>query len=144
MGMGEGSNIFLGDQRHFGGTKDILGGATSRGTVKRSDVEMDVIFEVWAFCGRGTKTDFKDRSLKSDCSDYGWRTKDILRGPNKGPKKRSERSKFTQFFCFLFSTVGGQKPISRTGRTGSHLIFFLESLFQHQKTKRRLKAYRIK
>ena len=65
MGMGEGSNIFLGDRRHFGGTKDILGGATSRGTVKRSDVEMDVIFEVWAFCGRGTKTDFKNRSLKS-------------------------------------------------------------------------------
>ena len=65
MGMGEGSNIFLGDRRHFGRTKDILREATSRGTVKRSDVEICVIFEVGAFCGRGTKTDFKDRSLKS-------------------------------------------------------------------------------
>ena len=49
----------------MGGTKDLWGGATSQGTVNRSDVEIDVIFEVWAFCGRGTKTDFKDWSLKS-------------------------------------------------------------------------------
>ena len=50
------------------------------------------------------------------CGYNGRRTKGILGGPKSwGPKKKSPRSKCTQFFRFLLSAVGGQS-ISRTGR----------------------------
>ena len=43
-------------------TKDILGGPKGWGPKKKvADVEIYVIFEVFAFCGGRTKTDFKDR-----------------------------------------------------------------------------------
>ena len=43
-------------------TKDILGGPKGWGPKKKvANVEIYVIFEVFAFCGRRTKTDFKDR-----------------------------------------------------------------------------------
>ena len=46
-------------------TKDILGGPKGWGPKKKvANIEIYVIFEVFAFCGRRTKTDFKDR---------GWR-----------------------------------------------------------------------
>ena len=101
MGMGEGSNILLGDRRRYGGTKDILGGATSRGTVKRSDVEMDVIFEVWAFCGRGTKTDFKDRSLKSKtAATMVGGPKTFLEDQRAGAEKKVGKIKIFVDFAF--------------------------------------------
>ena len=43
------------------------------------------------------------------CGYNGRRTKGILGGPKSwGPKKKSPRSKCTQFFRFLLSAVGGQ------------------------------------
>ena len=43
-------------------TKDILGGPKGWGPKKKvANIEIYVIFEVFAFCGRRTKTDFKDR-----------------------------------------------------------------------------------
>merc|ERR1712115_605573 len=48
-------------------TKDILGGPKGWGPKKTvANVEIYVIFEVFAFCGGRTKTDFKDQgySLK--------------------------------------------------------------------------------
>ena len=43
-------------------TKDILGGPKGWGPKKKvANVEFYVIFEVFAFCGGRTKTDFKDR-----------------------------------------------------------------------------------
>ena len=43
-------------------TKDILGGPKGWGPKKKvTNVEIYVIFEVFAFCGGRTKTDFKDR-----------------------------------------------------------------------------------
>ena len=43
-------------------TKDILGGPEGWGPKKEvANVEIYVIFEVFAFCGGRTKTDFKDR-----------------------------------------------------------------------------------
>ena len=43
-------------------TKDILGGPKGWGPKKKvANVEIYVIFEVFAFCGGRTKTDFKDR-----------------------------------------------------------------------------------
>ena len=43
-------------------TKDILGGPNGWGPKKKvANVEIYVIFEVFAFCGGRTKTDFKDR-----------------------------------------------------------------------------------
>merc|ERR1712012_504322 len=45
-------------------TKDILGGPKGWGPKKKvANIEIYVIFEVFAFCGRRTKTDFKDRGL---------------------------------------------------------------------------------
>jgi len=45
-------------------TKDILGGPKGWGPKKKvANVEIYVIFEVFAFCGGRTKTDFKDRGL---------------------------------------------------------------------------------
>ena len=45
-------------------TKDILGGPKGWGPKKKvANVEIYVIFEVFAFCGGRTKTDFKDRAL---------------------------------------------------------------------------------
>ena len=47
-------------------TKDILGGPKGWGPKKKvANVEIYVIFEVFAFCGGRTKTDFKDRGLYS-------------------------------------------------------------------------------
>ena len=47
-------------------TKDILGGPKGWGPKKKvANVEIYVIFEVFAFCGRRTKTDFKDRAPPS-------------------------------------------------------------------------------
>ena len=47
-------------------TKDILGGPKGWGPKKKvANVEIYVIFEVFAFCGGRTKTDFKDRDCKS-------------------------------------------------------------------------------
>ena len=44
-------------------TKDILGGPEGWGPKKEvANVEIYVIFEVFAFCGGRTKTDFKDRA----------------------------------------------------------------------------------
>ena len=44
-------------------TKDILGGPKGWGPKKKvANIEIYVIFEVFAFCGRRTKTDFKDRA----------------------------------------------------------------------------------
>ena len=46
-------------------TKDILGGPKGWGPKKKvANIEIYVIFEVFAFCGGRTKTDFKDRALK--------------------------------------------------------------------------------
>jgi len=46
-------------------TKDILGGPKGWGPKKKVvNVEIYVIFEVFAFCGGRTKTDFKDRELR--------------------------------------------------------------------------------
>ena len=43
-------------------TKDILGGPKGWGPKKKvANVEIYVIFEVFAFCGGRTKTNFKDR-----------------------------------------------------------------------------------
>ena len=43
-------------------TKDILGGPKGWGPKKKvANIEIYVIFEVFAFCGRRIKTDFKDR-----------------------------------------------------------------------------------
>ena len=43
-------------------TKDILGGPKGWGPKKKvANVEIYVIFEVFAFCGGRTKTDFKDQ-----------------------------------------------------------------------------------
>ena len=45
-------------------TKDILGGPKGWGPKKKvNNVEIYVIFEVFAFCGGRTKTDFKDRDV---------------------------------------------------------------------------------
>ena len=45
-------------------TKDILGGPKGWGPKKKvANIEIYVIFEVFAFCGRRTKTDFKDREV---------------------------------------------------------------------------------
>ena len=45
-------------------TKDILGGPKGWGPKKKvANIEIYVIFEVFAFCGGRTKTDFKDRGL---------------------------------------------------------------------------------
>ena len=45
-------------------TKDILGGPKGWGPKKKvANIEIYVIFEVFAFCGRRTKTDFKDRDV---------------------------------------------------------------------------------
>jgi len=47
-------------------TKDILGGPKGWGPKKKvANVEIYVIFEVFAFCGGRTKTDFKDRAYLS-------------------------------------------------------------------------------
>ena len=47
-------------------TKDILGGPKGWGPKKKvANVEIYVIFEVFAFCGGRTKTDFKDREGSS-------------------------------------------------------------------------------
>ena len=44
-------------------TKDILGGPKGWGPKKKvANVEIYVIFEVFAFFGGSTKTDFKDRA----------------------------------------------------------------------------------
>ena len=44
-------------------TKDILGGPKGWGPKKKvANAEIYVIFEVFAFCGGRTKTDFKDRA----------------------------------------------------------------------------------
>ena len=44
-------------------TKDILGGPKGWGPKKKvTNVEIYVIFEVFAFCGGRTKIDFKDRA----------------------------------------------------------------------------------
>ena len=46
-------------------TKDILGGPKGWGPKKKvANVEIYVIFEVFAFCGGRTKTDFKDRAFR--------------------------------------------------------------------------------
>ena len=48
-------------------TKDILGGPKGWGPKKKvANVEIYVIFEVFAFCGGRTKTDFKDRVWDRD------------------------------------------------------------------------------
>ena len=48
-------------------TKDILGGPKGWGPKKKvANAEIYVIFEVFAFCGGRTKTDFKDRGLLTD------------------------------------------------------------------------------
>jgi len=48
-------------------TKDILGGPKGWGPKKKvANVEIYVIFEVFAFCGGRTKTDFKDRESFPD------------------------------------------------------------------------------
>ena len=45
-------------------TKDILGGPKGWGPKKKvTNVEIYVIFEVFAYCGGRTKTDFKDRVI---------------------------------------------------------------------------------
>ena len=47
-------------------TKDILGGPKGWGPKKKvANIEIYVIFEVFAFCGRRTKTDFKDRATRA-------------------------------------------------------------------------------
>ena len=47
-------------------TKDILGGPKGWGPKKKvTNVEIYVIFEVFAYCGGRTKTDFKDRGQNS-------------------------------------------------------------------------------
>jgi len=48
-------------------TKDILGGPKGWGPKKKvANAEIYVIFEVFAFCGGRTKTDFKDRERGYD------------------------------------------------------------------------------
>jgi len=48
-------------------TKDILGGPKGWGPKKKvANIEIYVIFEVFAFCGGRTKTDFKDRESFPD------------------------------------------------------------------------------
>ena len=48
-------------------TKDILGGPKGWGPKKKvANVEIYVIFEVFAFCGGRTKTDFKDRDQQHE------------------------------------------------------------------------------
>ena len=48
-------------------TKDILGGPKGWGPKKKvANAEIYVIFEVFAFCGGRTKTDFKDRAQRPD------------------------------------------------------------------------------
>ena len=54
-------------------TKDILGGPKGWGPKKKvANAEIYVIFEVFAFCGGRTKTDFKDREsgYPLDCYNY--------------------------------------------------------------------------
>jgi len=54
-------------------TKDILGGPKGWGPKKKvANVEIYVIFEVFAFCGGRTKTDFKDRAcdVQADSNNY--------------------------------------------------------------------------
>ena len=47
-------------------TKDILGGPKGWGPKKKvANIEIYVSFEVFAFCGGRTKTDFKDRVVRS-------------------------------------------------------------------------------
>ena len=54
-------------------TKDILGGPKGWGPKKKvANVEIYVIFEVFAFCGGRTKTDFKDRGYKSAFVKTAW------------------------------------------------------------------------
>ena len=49
-------------------TKDILGGPKGWGPKKKvANAEIYVIFEVFAFCGGRTKTDFKDRGGNCKC-----------------------------------------------------------------------------
>ena len=131
MGMDEGSKIFLGDRRHVGRTKDILRGATNWGTVNRSDIEIDVIFEVWAFCGRGTKTDFKNRSLG---------------GPKSWDLKKGRKDQDFCGFCFLSSEDRNHfQGLEGLGHTSySFWSLYYRRPFKHQKTKKRLKAYHIK
>ena len=53
-------------------TKDILGGPKGWGPKKKvANVEIYVIFEVFAFCGGRTKTDFKDRDPTPPYLAYG-------------------------------------------------------------------------
>ena len=50
-------------------TKDILGGPKGWGPKKKvANAEIYVIFEVFAFCGGRTKTDFKDRGICPPCN----------------------------------------------------------------------------
>ena len=146
MGMDEGSKIFLGDRRHVGRTKDILRGATNWGTVNRSNIEIDVIFEVWAFCGRGTKTDFKDRSLKSKtAATMVGGPKTFLEDQSWGRKKGRKDQDFCGF-CFLPSE---ERNLFQGLEGLGHMSYSFWGLyyrrpFKHQKTKRRLKAYHIK
>jgi len=67
-------------------TKDILGGPKGWGPKKKvANVEIYVIFEVFAFCGGRTKTDFKDRDPNSPylcplvCHHKKWQTEATMR-----------------------------------------------------------------
>ena len=65
--MGGGDPVLNINDHATGGrrTKDILGGPKGWGPKKKvANVEIYVIFEVFAFCGGRTKTDFKDRGLR--------------------------------------------------------------------------------
>jgi len=54
-------------------TKDILGGPKGWGPKKKvANVEIYVIFEVFAFCGGRTKTDFKDRGCDRGVPGADW------------------------------------------------------------------------
>ena len=67
-------------------TKDILGGPKGWGPKKKvANVEIYVIFEVFAFCGGRTKTDFKDRVQTYRHLDmYGGTANDGGPGPETG------------------------------------------------------------
>merc|ERR1711902_252640 len=71
-------------------TKDILGGPKGWGPKKKvANVEIYVIFEVFAFCGGRTKTDFKDRGMAglSQASAYLYYIRGMSAEGSKIPRR---------------------------------------------------------
>ena len=99
-------------------TKDILGGPKGWGPKKKvANAEIYVIFEVFAYCGGRTKTDFKDREgtphsrMKTHWSVLAWRNVEVTKvlGASLGascPRTDAKRRKanilqenFSQCWC---------------------------------------------